>query len=85
MKSKIINSLPVTTTALDPLAKYYTDLSRSTKMADTDMACASETRTQGMIDPAIFAHLQSKIDEDIEVREQLRNVLQDLEKQGGHY
>ena len=36
----------------------------------------------GMVDPSIFENLQSKIDEDIEVREQLRGILQTLEKQG---
>jgi len=35
-----------------------------------------------MVDPAIFEQLQAKIDEDIVVREQLRKILQDLEKQG---
>lgn len=35
-----------------------------------------------MVDPAIFEHLQTKIDEDSKVREELRNKLQDLEKQG---
>lgn len=35
-----------------------------------------------MIKPAIFEHLQLKIDEDAKVREELRNKLQDLEKQG---
>ena len=36
----------------------------------------------GMVNPAIFENLQAKIDEDTQVREELRNVLQDLEKQG---
>lgn len=36
----------------------------------------------GMINPAIFEHLQFKIDEDAQVREELRNKLQGLEKQG---
>lgn len=36
----------------------------------------------GMVDPTIFEHLQIKIDEDAKVREELRNKLQDLEKQG---
>ena len=39
----------------------------------------------GMVDPAIFEHLQTKIDEDSKVREELRDKLQDLEKQGIHY
>ena len=36
----------------------------------------------GMVNPAIFEHLQTKIDEDIEVREGLKTGLQVLEKQG---
>ena len=36
----------------------------------------------GMVNPAIFEHLQTKIDEDSEVREGLKTILQDLEKQG---
>jgi hypothetical protein len=35
-----------------------------------------------VVDAAIFEHLQAKIDEDAEVREQLKGILQDLEKQG---
>ncbi len=36
----------------------------------------------GLVDGSIFDHLQSKIDEDIKVRDQLRDILNDLEKQG---
>ncbi|PSS20387.1 hypothetical protein M430DRAFT_100859 [Amorphotheca resinae ATCC 22711] len=36
----------------------------------------------GMIDPRIFESLQSKIDEDAEVRDQIREVLQSLDRQG---
>ena len=35
-----------------------------------------------MVDPEIFAKLQQKIDEDIEVRENLKGILQDLDRQG---
>lgn len=35
-----------------------------------------------MINPSIFVHLQAKIDEDSSVREELRNHVQSLEKQG---
>ena len=35
-----------------------------------------------MVNPAIFETLQAKIDEDAQVREELRNILQVLEKQG---
>ena len=35
-----------------------------------------------MINPSIFVHLQAKIDEDSSVREELRNLVQNLEKQG---
>jgi hypothetical protein len=36
----------------------------------------------GMVDPRIFEDLQSKIDEDAEVREQIRAITQTLERQG---
>lgn len=36
----------------------------------------------GMVDPQIFENLQIKIDEDAEVRDQIRAVLQSLERQG---
>ena len=35
-----------------------------------------------MVNPSIFAHLQSKIDEDAAVREELREIVQELEKHG---
>ena len=35
-----------------------------------------------MVDPAIFEHLQAKIDEDSYVRDELRDILKTLEKQG---
>ncbi|KAI9777773.1 MAG: hypothetical protein M1839_008568 [Geoglossum umbratile] len=37
-----------------------------------------------MIDQAIFKRLQAKIDEDAQVKEELRNILQALERQGRH-
>ena len=43
---------------------------------------AADSTSFGMVNPAIFEHLQAKIDEDARVREELRNFLQDLEKQG---
>ena len=36
----------------------------------------------GMVNPAIFEDLQTKIDEDSQVREELKNILAVLEKQG---
>ncbi|KAL8665193.1 MAG: hypothetical protein Q9202_002415 [Teloschistes flavicans] len=42
----------------------------------------SESITPGMIDPAIFEQLQANIDSDAQVREELRNILQRLERQG---
>jgi len=36
----------------------------------------------GMVDPKIFENLQIKIDEDAEVRDQIRAILQTLERQG---
>lgn len=42
----------------------------------------SESISPGMIDPAIFEQLQANIDSDAQVREELRNILQRLERQG---
>lgn len=36
----------------------------------------------GMVDPRIFEQLQTRIDEDAEVREQIRAITQTLERQG---
>ncbi|KAI9873384.1 MAG: hypothetical protein M1830_000474, partial [Pleopsidium flavum] len=41
----------------------------------------AESTSFGMVNPAIFEHLQAKIDEDAQVREELRNILQILERQ----
>ena len=38
--------------------------------------------SSSMIDTSIFEQLQTKIDEDSEVRENIRNAVQSLEKQG---
>ena len=38
----------------------------------------------GMVDPAIFDYLQSKIDEDTEIRDQVKTILEDLQKAGRH-
>lgn len=35
-----------------------------------------------MVDPQIFESLQTKIDEDSEVREQIKSITQTLERQG---
>ena len=35
-----------------------------------------------MVDPAVFEQLQAKIDEDTQIREELRAILTVLEKQG---
>ncbi|KAA6408580.1 MAG: recombination hotspot-binding (Translin) [Lasallia pustulata] len=43
---------------------------------------AADSTSSGMVNPAIFDHLQAKIDEDAQAREELRKFLQDLEKQG---
>ena len=37
---------------------------------------------QGMVDPAIFELLQAKLDDDVHVREELKNIVQSMEKQG---
>ena len=43
---------------------------------------STEDAVFGMVNPAIFEHLQTKIDEDAQVREELKSILQVLEKQG---
>ncbi|KAF4543928.1 Recombination hotspot-binding protein [Lasiodiplodia theobromae] len=37
---------------------------------------------QGMVDPAIFEQLQERVDQDSNVREELRDIIQTLEKHG---
>lgn len=43
---------------------------------------ASPNIAPGMVDPAIFEQLQANIDDDAHVREELRSILQKLERQG---
>lgn len=43
---------------------------------------ATSPTSFGMVNPVIFEHLQAKIDEDAHVREELRDILQILERQG---
>lgn len=38
--------------------------------------------SKGMFGSAIFEHLQVKLDEDSQVREELRNIVQVMERQG---
>lgn len=42
----------------------------------------AESNAAGMVDPQIFEDLQTKIDEDAQVKEQIRAILQVLERQG---
>ena len=42
----------------------------------------SNSVPEGMLSPAIFEHLQTKLDEDAQVREELRNIVQIMERQG---
>ncbi|KAI9697759.1 MAG: hypothetical protein M1836_004435 [Candelina mexicana] len=42
----------------------------------------ADQKTSGMVDPAVFEHLQTKIDEDAKVREEIKDILQTLERQG---
>ena len=37
--------------------------------------------SQGMVSPAIFQNLQTKLDEDGQVREELKNIVQSMERQ----
>ncbi|CAF9912530.1 hypothetical protein IMSHALPRED_000338 [Imshaugia aleurites] len=42
---------------------------------------SSDSTPKGMITPAIFEHLQTKLDEDAQVREEIRNIVQAMERQ----
>ena len=42
-------------------------------MADADTS-------RGMVSPMIFENLQAKLDEDVQVREELRNIVQSMER-----
>lgn len=46
---------------------------------------AAENAAPGMVDPKIFEQLQANIDDDGRVREELRSILQRLERQGTLY
>ncbi|KAL8916633.1 MAG: hypothetical protein Q9208_008392 [Pyrenodesmia sp. 3 TL-2023] len=43
---------------------------------------AAENAAPDMVDPAIFERLQQNIDDDAHIREELRDILQKLERQG---
>lgn len=43
---------------------------------------SSDSVPKGIFSPAIFEHLQLKLDEDAQVREELRNIVQAMERQG---
>lgn len=43
---------------------------------------SSDFAPKGMFSPAIFEHLQAKLDEDAQVREELQNIVQAMERQG---
>ena len=46
------------------------------------MGIIAESDPHALVDHAVFQNLQAKIDEDCSVREELKNILQNLEKQG---
>jgi len=41
----------------------------------------SSSSSQGMVSPAIFESLQVKLDRDAQVREELRDIVQSMERQ----
>lgn len=43
---------------------------------------SSDPAPKGTFSQAIFEHLQAKLDEDAQVREELRNIVQSMERQG---
>ncbi|MCJ1462185.1 hypothetical protein MMC07_000785 [Pseudocyphellaria aurata] len=46
------------------------------------MGIDADSDSHALVDPAVFQNLQAKIDEDASVREELKIILQNLEKQG---
>lgn len=48
--------------------------------ATSDPVNASAAEMSGMIDPQIFEHLKSKIDEDTKARDDLNGIIQKLER-----
>lgn len=42
---------------------------------------SSDSASKGAFSPAVFEHLQAKLDEDAQVREELRNIVQSMERQ----
>lgn len=46
------------------------------------MESITDSETLGMVDPAIFKRLQGVIDMDSSVRENFKDILQTLDKQG---
>ncbi|KAL9134526.1 MAG: hypothetical protein Q9175_004292 [Cornicularia normoerica] len=42
---------------------------------------SSDSVPKGMFNPAVFEHVQAKLDEDAQVREELRNIVQAMERQ----
>ena len=41
---------------------------------------SSNSSLQGMVDPTIFEHLQNKLDEDVQVHEDIKNIVQSMER-----
>ena len=41
---------------------------------------SSMPTVEGMVDPSIFEHLQNELDEDVQVREEIRNIVQSMER-----
>ncbi len=40
----------------------------------------SSSNTQGMVSPTVFEYLQTKLDEDAQTREEIKNIVQSMER-----
>ena len=43
---------------------------------------SSDSLPKGTFSPGIFEHLQARLDEDSQVREELQNIVKSMERQG---
>lgn len=60
----------------------FTFLQISTSVLPPQTMTEVQTSPPGMLDPIVFEKLQASIDEDAHTREELRNILQTLERKG---
>lgn len=61
---------------------FHSKLLRVDHGQDIRLLTTMAAQKTSLIDPAVFQGLQSKIDDDTQARERLKDIIQDLEKHG---